>query len=121
MTTTNLPTVEFAESGHVDAAHAAYVALDLSVWIRHPSGGSVLVSFERDAPAAYGLAASLNDVLGAWARLHEDEGFFDPCQYTNCHANSTRTVRGQELCGFHADEYEQFISELDTTSKVQVS
>jgi len=72
--TKHLPTVNFACSGKVDAAHAAYLfdtPNDCEVRVRHPHGGYICVGVWPTAGRDFAkeVASQLNATMGEWAAL----------------------------------------------------
>lgn len=70
----------------------------------------VTLTFTRDELAEALCATSL---LALWDeradRIIEILTTKAACEYINCHGDAERRVKGVPLCGFHADEYEEFL------------
>ena len=70
MTKNELPTVLFANAGHIDADNAAWIdpANPGIILVRLPSGGSVCVG-HWSPELAPSVLEDLNRAIGAWARV----------------------------------------------------
>lgn len=76
---TELPFVMFNNGERVDAASAVYVDLqpgdEWVIHVRHPEGGFVQIAYYDHESDAELVAAGLRNVMGAWARFSQGNGF----------------------------------------------